>query len=66
MKEREKDEISALIRSCDGEVHKRKLLQEHYQQIKDIVAGIIDVNDDSVLQELSQARQNDKKRFKSE
>ena len=61
---KEKDGIDAEIISCDGEVRKRKLLQERYKEIKEIEAGTIDINDNAVLEELRINRENAPKRIK--
>ena len=42
---KERDEITSKINSCDSEARKRKMIQKHYQQIKEIEAGTIDAND---------------------
>merc|ERR1712062_98524 len=61
---KERDEIDAKIIECDTEVRKRKLIQEHFQKGKDLLAGAIDVNDNAVLEELRTNRESAPKRIK--
>ena len=57
-------EIDSEIISFDSQDRKRKIVQEYYTRIKDIESGCIDVNDDTVLEELSKLRENAPKRIK--
>lgn len=63
---KERDEIDAKIISCQSEVRKRKRLREALKAYKEIEADTIDVNDNSVLEDLRQNRENDPKRIKRE
>ena len=57
-------EIDAKIVECDAEVRKRKIIQEHFEKIKDLETDTIDVNDNAVLEELRAARERAPKRIK--